>query len=255
MSRTIDGGQKSVVDFVSALNVDCSPKGLTAVTVFAPPQHGKVTIDLGRWTSAFPQGNPRSDCNKRQTEGTLISYEPAPGFSGADAMTLDIRFPDAAPFKKRYSITVNPAREAIPAPPVPTPSPPNSNSPGPPKIFEQSRVAVADQRLRLAFLYDLNPDCSLVGVPTVRILEPPKSGQATVEKDTGFPSFSANNIRSKCNGDRIDGAAISYPPNAGYGLHGPRSPRKSSIPTDLRANATIRSRSNNRLRNVAATSR
>jgi hypothetical protein len=216
--RTTGAGQKSLVDFLGALNVDCSSKGVTAVTVMQPPQHGKVTIDQGTWTSDFPQSNPRFECNKRQSDGALVSYEPAPGFTGADVMTLDIHFPDAAPFRKRYSITVNPARGATPAPPVsptPSPSPPNSNS-GPPKILEQSRVVLADQRLRVAFLYDLNPDCSLIGIPTVRILEPPKSGQATVEKDSGFPSFSATNVRSICNGDRVDGAAISYMPNVGY---------------------------------------
>ena len=56
----------------------------------------------------------------------------------------------------------------------------------------------------------------MIGVPTVRILEPPKSGQVTVEKGAGFPNFPANNLRSKCNADRTDGAVITYVPNSGY---------------------------------------
>jgi hypothetical protein len=66
------------------------------------------------------------------------------------------------------------------------------------------------------FLYDINPDCTVIGIPAVRVLEQPKSGKVTVENGTGFPTFPANNVRSKCNGSRSDGAIISYTPNPGY---------------------------------------
>ena len=67
-----------------------------------------------------------------------------------------------------------------------TPPTPAATAAEPP-IREFSRVAVADQLLRVGFFYDLNPDCTLIGVPTVRIVEPPKSGRAAIEKATGFP--------------------------------------------------------------------
>jgi hypothetical protein len=146
-------------------------------------------------------------------------------------VTVDGVYAGGAPVRMRYSISVNPDREAIAAPadpqaappplaptdpPPAPPAPPLSSAPRPAAIDEVFRVAVADQPLRVAFLYDLNPDCSLIGVPTVRILEPPKSGQVTVEKGAGFTNSPANNLRSKCNADRTDGAVMTYVPNPGY---------------------------------------
>jgi hypothetical protein len=206
------------------IDVDCSSKGFATVTTIEPPQHGTVTVDHGTGTSNFPQSNPRSECNKRQSEGTQITYEPAAGFTGADAMTVDIVYPGGDTAKRHYTITVNPVREAAAPPtattPSPTPAPPSaaapSPTPAPPAITVISRVAIADQRLQVAFLYDINPDCSVIGVPTVRIVEQPKSGKAAIENGTGFPAFPANNPRSKCNQSRNDGAIISYTPDPGY---------------------------------------
>jgi hypothetical protein len=94
-----------------------------------------------------------------------------------------------------------------------TPAPADSSAP---PIREISRVAVADQQLRVAFFYDLYPDCSLVGVPTVRVIDPPKNGRLNIENGPGFPSFPANNPRFKCNDQRVDGAVMSYMPNSGF---------------------------------------
>jgi hypothetical protein len=113
-------------------------------------------------------------------------------------------------------ITVNPAREAAATPVDPTAPAPAPATPKPVPLLEVSRVAIADQPLRVAFLYYLNPDCSVIGVPTVRVLEQPKSGKVTVENGTGFSTFPASNSRSKCNDSRSDGAIISYTPNPGY---------------------------------------
>jgi hypothetical protein len=86
----------------------------------------------------------------------------------------------------------------------------------PPQIAEISRIAVRDQKLRVATLYDLNPDCSVIGIPTVRILEPSKNGAVTFEKGTGFPTYPANNSRAKCNDNSVDSEIIFYMPQAGY---------------------------------------
>jgi hypothetical protein len=77
-------------------------------------------------------------------------------------------------------------------------------------------VAIADKSLEVAFLYDINPDCSVIGVPTVRIVEQPKSGKVTIQNGTGFPAFPSSNSRFKCNQSRSDGATISYVPDPGY---------------------------------------
>ena len=62
----------------------------------------------------------------------------------------------------------------------------------------------------------MNPDCSVIGMPTVHILEQPQSGKVAVENGTGFSAFPASNTRFKCNSNRSDGVVISYTPNPGY---------------------------------------
>ncbi len=204
----VNAGQKRRVDFLVTVDLDCSSKGFATVTTVEPPQHGTITVDHGTGTTNFPQSNPRFECNKRQSEGTQVTYEPAAGFTGTDAMTVDIVYAGGDTARRHYSISVNPVREAA--------APPTATAPAPPAITVVTRVAIADKPLQVAFLYDINPDCSVIGVPTVRIVEQPKSGKVTVENGTGFPAFPASNSRSKCNQSRSDGAIISYVPDPGY---------------------------------------
>jgi hypothetical protein len=217
----VTAGQKRRVDILFTIDLDCSSKGFATVTTVEPPQHGVLTVDHGTGAPNFPQSNPRFECNKRQSEGSQITYEPAAGFTGTDAVTVDIVYPGGDTAKRHYSITVNPVREAATPPtataPSPAPAPPTATAPSPPPaITVLSRVAIADKPLEVAFLYDINPDCSVIGVPTVRIVEKPKSGQVTIENGTGFPAFPSTNSRSKCNQSRNDGAIISYIPDPGY---------------------------------------
>ena len=160
-----------------------------------PPKHGKISIDREAGYSNFPQNNPRFDCNKNRSEGVKVTYEPNRGFVGDDTLTVDILYADKSVSRRHYAIKVSPKVA---------------------QIVEVARIAVRDQKLRVATLFDLNPDCSVIGVPTVRILEPSKSGSITVEKGTGFPNFPASNSRSKCNANSVDGQVIFYMPEAGY---------------------------------------
>ena len=85
-----------------------------------------------------------------------------------------------------------------------------------PRIVEIKRTGVSDQKLRLDFLYSLNPDCTSMGFATVRVIEPPKHGRIIVENGTGFPSFPQNNPRFECNKSRSDGVTVSYEPEPGF---------------------------------------
>jgi hypothetical protein len=222
VNAVVTAGQKRQLNVLFSLNLDCSSMGYATVTTVEPSQHGKVTVEHGTGTPTFPQGNARFACNKPQTEGTVITYDPEPGFTGTDSVTLDILYADKSTVRRHYAINVNPAREAAAtpagtAPPTRTePTPPNPASPNPPAITEITRVAIADQTLKVAFLYDLNPDCSAIGVPSVRIFEQPKNGKVTIEKGTDFTTFPASNSRFKCNSNRTEGAIISYTPNPGF---------------------------------------
>jgi hypothetical protein len=190
--------QSKQIGFLYELKPDCSPAAFATVSTIEPPKHGKISVDRGTGYSYFPQSNSRFDCNKNPSEGVKIAYEPDRGFTGDDTLTVDILYADKSVSRRHYTIKVDPAGE----------------SPG--QITEVARVAVRDQRLRVATLYDLNPDCSVIGIPTVRILESSKNGGIIVEKGSGFPSYPANNSRAKCNSNAVDGEVIFYMPEPGY---------------------------------------
>src|SRR5439155_19567710 len=80
----------------------------------------------------------------------------------------------------------------------------------------RTRVVAANQKLRLDFLYALNPDCTSIGFATVRILEQPKHGRITVENGTGFANFLQNNLRYECNRRRSDGVILIYEPDSDF---------------------------------------
>jgi hypothetical protein len=84
------------------------------------------------------------------------------------------------------------------------------------QTLERTRVVASDQKLRLDFLYSVNPDCTSMGFATVRITEQPKHGRITVENGTGFTSFPQNNQRYECNKKRSDGVVVVYEPDSGF---------------------------------------
>jgi hypothetical protein len=228
MTSQVIAGHNKQIAFIYELKLDCSPVFATVSTI-EPPKHGKISADHGTGFSNFPQNNPRFDCNKNRADGVSITYEPNSGYAGDDTFTVDILYADKSVSRRHYSIKVDPSREetvrpatradqAISPPVTPprygisTSTKPLSSAP----TVEVTRVAVRDQKLRVATLYDLNPDCSVIGIPTVRILEPSRSGEVTVEKGAGFPSFPASNSRSKCNGNSVDAEIILYMPKSGF---------------------------------------
>jgi hypothetical protein len=80
----------------------------------------------------------------------------------------------------------------------------------------RTRVVVANQKLRLDFLYSLNPDCTSMGFATVRILEQPKHGKITIEKGTGFTNYPQSNLRYECNRSRSNGVILIYEPDSDF---------------------------------------
>jgi Domain of Unknown Function with PDB structure (DUF3857)/Transglutaminase-like superfamily len=84
------------------------------------------------------------------------------------------------------------------------------------QTLERTRVVASDQKLRLDFLYSVNPDCTSMGFATVRIIEQPKHGRITAENGTGFTNFPQNNQRYECNKKRSDGVIVVYEPDSGF---------------------------------------
>jgi len=206
VTRSATVGEKRVVSFLTQLNVDCTSVGFATVRVVEPPQHGVAAAENGTGFPNYPEGNPRSACNKQRVPGTLVSYQSQPNFAGADSVTVEVTWPKGTVRRTHYAVTVNPAPIAAPTPSAPTT----------PQMLEFKRTAAADKRLVVAFLYDLNPDCSSIGFATVRVVENPKHGKLTIENATGFTTFPEKNLRFECNKRRSDGVNLSYDPEPGF---------------------------------------
>ena len=182
------------VDFQTAINPDCSPVGVAGVLTVEEPQHGKVTVEKGSSFTTFAEDNPRSACNRRRSDGVLMSYRSDPGYLGPDSVTVDVIYGDGSSRKVHYAITVNPK----------------------PPPFEVTRVAVAEQRARIGFMVNLDPDCSSTPFRSARVVEEPKHGTGTVEPGTGFTNFAKDNPRFECNKQRSEGSVVWYQAEAGY---------------------------------------
>ncbi len=182
------------VDFLYAINPDCSSVGVAAVRVIEEPGHGKLTIGKGTGFTGFPQENPRQVCNHRRSGGMVMHYQPEAGYLGSDSLTVEVVYGDGSSGKRRYAIAVNPK----PAP------------------VELTRAAAAGQEIRVGFLARINPDCASHPITNVRIVEGPEHGEATVKDDTGFTNFGKDNPRFACNTQRSDGIAVLYRGQDGY---------------------------------------
>ena len=107
-----------------------------------------------------------------------------------------------------------PAQSPAPQNPPPAQSPTVAPNPG--QSLELTRAVATGQKLRLEFFYVIQPDCSSVGLTTVRILEKPQHGTLTVENGQGFTNFPKENQRYECNMRKSDGTLVFYEPEAEF---------------------------------------
>ena len=106
LTRAVPIDHKIELDFVYALNPDCSSVGIPTVRIIEQPHNGNITVENGTGYSNFPPENQRYECNKRKSEGVVVVYDPHPGFTGADSITLDFITPRGLELKRHYSIEV-----------------------------------------------------------------------------------------------------------------------------------------------------
>lgn len=79
-----------------------------------------------------------------------------------------------------------------------------------------TRVAPARTEIEAGRYTELNPDCSFVGYPTVRITNGPTHGRVIIRKGKYYPNYSSSNPRNVCNTRRVDATIIKYKSESGY---------------------------------------
>jgi hypothetical protein len=77
-------------------------------------------------------------------------------------------------------------------------------------------VAASGVPMRLNFVASVNPDCSDMGRPTIRLRQAPQHGTVEIAPAMDFPRFPTNDVRSACNQRRIAGTSARYVSRAGF---------------------------------------
>lgn len=88
IARKVAAGKTTVLGFASAVNPDCSSRGLPSLAVTQAPAHGSSLVFRQLGHPHFGSG-PYAACNAVLVPGVVITYTPLPGFSGQDAMTFE----------------------------------------------------------------------------------------------------------------------------------------------------------------------
>ena len=78
------------------------------------------------------------------------------------------------------------------------------------------KVAAAGKPLQLYWATSVNPDCSSAGAVTMKVVQSPSHGRVTISRTGVFPSFSAMNVRQRCNARRVAGVKAFYTSQRGY---------------------------------------
>ena len=71
-------------------------------------------------------------------------------------------------------------------------------------------VFASGAKHRIGFYVDLNPDCSAVGDINVRVTKQPEHGTVETVAATDYVRFPKENIRSKCNLQKVKGTLVNY---------------------------------------------
>lgn len=88
---TLAVGTSARLDFLAAINPDCTPSGNTpTVRVLRQPQHGSLDVAPAQDYPSFARGNARFGCNKTRVSGTLLTYRPQADFQGTDDLVYEV---------------------------------------------------------------------------------------------------------------------------------------------------------------------
>lgn len=78
------------------------------------------------------------------------------------------------------------------------------------------KIVAAGTSVTLTAASSVNPDCSLMGIPTVRVMQAPVHGNIKLLHHDVFPRFPQINPRSKCNDKKMPGVVAIYTPDTDF---------------------------------------
>lgn len=101
--KTGVAGVPMFIGHFAHVDPDCSSSGRTFVRVSRGPTHGVVTTQERIGFSSFLHWPA---CNSHKVKGVTVWYRPEKGFTGYDAMELDIIFPSGNEHVNYYNVTI-----------------------------------------------------------------------------------------------------------------------------------------------------
>jgi hypothetical protein len=75
---------------------------------------------------------------------------------------------------------------------------------------ELTGVVASGTNQRVGFFYAVNPDCTASGNVTVRVTKQPEHGAVETITATNLPAFPKENIRARCNNQKVRGVQVNY---------------------------------------------
>jgi len=78
------------------------------------------------------------------------------------------------------------------------------------------RYAFAGNKMSLSNLFSMNMDCSIAEGWVYEIIKQPEHGTAEIVPTSIFPTWSKDNLRSKCNEHKVDAHVVTYTAKVGY---------------------------------------
>jgi hypothetical protein len=84
------------------------------------------------------------------------------------------------------------------------------------KQYTYTKAAVSGKKQYFDYFYAVNPDCTPIAVPYIKITRQPEHGTIFLETENRFPMFSKENIRSACNSVRVPSIVVYYQSSPEY---------------------------------------
>jgi hypothetical protein len=85
-----------------------------------------------------------------------------------------------------------------------------------PAAADEMKTVPSGANQQIDFFASVNPDCSSIGRPTVRLVEGPSKGTVTTDKGRDFMAFPQSNVRHMCNRRRVAGTKLFYKSQPGF---------------------------------------
>ena len=82
--------------------------------------------------------------------------------------------------------------------------------------YTEFRTVLADTTILLTHPIVLNPDCTVRGFSTLRIVQAPEHGEIEIGKRADYPNFPSGNPRSACGKKKARGSFADYTPDDGF---------------------------------------